>query len=83
MLGTLTLNFAPGTKLCPLVKQVLGNFHERSSVYYSLSVDFSVIINNRKGFPSRDLPVQINTGNTRTMCELYEKLTIKIPDWSQ
>ena len=43
MLGTLTLNFAPGIKLCPLVKQVLGNFHERSSVYYSLSVDFLLL----------------------------------------
>ena len=78
MLGTLTLNFAPGIKLCPLVKQVLGNFHERSSVYYSLSVDFLLLYITERDFPAgiylfKSIP-------TRTMCELYEKLTIKIPD---
>ena len=33
--------------------------------------------------PSRHLIVQVNNGNTRTMCEVCSKLTIKTPEHSQ
>ena len=58
-----------------------NNFEEYSSKLSFTNI--RVVASNFIGFPAGIYLLKINNGNTRTMSEIYSKLTIKIPRLQQ